>query len=160
MDVRLQMMRGSVQSLKRINGTWDPQVHGVLGITESHWEVLTSPVPWTPAQAREARVTLESTIYGAIQIAGLPAFTLPVEFVATVIVLIIEGVNWMTACSWNFQTFEAEKIVSGPGADADVVEHCTPKRLFAEVLYAHDNLELEPAVAVDSPARGGSHAQT
>lgn len=153
LDVRFEIVKGSLNALKELDMDYRPEFHGVLGIPEDDWALLRQKQPWLPNQARRARITLERALQEAVRLAEMPVYTLPMEFVAATIATLVEGINQMTAASFTFQAFEGKKLVDGNHNEVDAMEYVTPMRLFTEVLYAKENVMQELIAPIDDLSR-------
>jgi hypothetical protein len=84
-----------------------PQQMAEMGMTQLHYDMLTSPDPWLPAEVQEMRGVLASAINISLTFANLPARALPAQYVAAVIGYMVNPVNWLTAATIAPETFDA-----------------------------------------------------
>lgn len=98
-----------------------------LGITQTAFEVLSGPIPWVGGQLHSNRQTLDTLIYGSLEIGGIDRFPLPAEFIAANIAHYISPCNIMQAC----------KMVEGPRSMVDLAtENIEAERMSASQLFA------------------------
>jgi hypothetical protein len=91
----------------RYMATRTPQQMAEMGMTQQHFDMLTSPDPWLPAEVQEMRGVLASAINISLTFANLPARALPAQYVAAVIGYMVNPVNWLTAATIAPETFDA-----------------------------------------------------
>lgn len=83
-------------------------LHKGHGIEPAYWDLLTSPEPWTPDQARQIRSVLASVVEVCMTISGMPAIPLPGQYVAAVIAIVVKPINRLVACTKAPDTFDAD----------------------------------------------------
>jgi hypothetical protein len=82
-------------------------VHRDHGLSAADWDIVTSKEPWTPTQRRQARSIIAECVQISLTIAGLPAQSLPAQYVAAVITAIVAPVNLLVAASSAPESFDA-----------------------------------------------------
>lgn len=91
----------------RFMATRTPKQMAEMGMSQIHYEMLTSPDPWLPMEVQEMRGVLASAINISLTFANLPARALPAQYVAAVIGYMVNPVNWLTAATIAPETFDA-----------------------------------------------------
>ena len=81
-------------------------LHAEYGISQVDWELITQDRMWTPQEATMARAILAQVTEVSLTIAGIPPTTLPVQYVAAVIAIIVSPANRMVACLKAPDTFD------------------------------------------------------
>jgi len=87
----------------------------VLGVSEQDLRITTGPVQWQRHQIRQVVRTINSIIYGTLEIHGMPKFPVPAEYAAQAILHCVSPCNRQLACSWLIH----EKIVGTSIDDED-----------------------------------------
>jgi len=72
----------------------------VLGVSEQDLKITTGPEQWQRHQIRQVIRTINSVIYGTLEIHAMPKFPVPAEYAAQAIVHIAAPCNRMLACAW------------------------------------------------------------
>lgn len=103
----------------------------IMDLTSDDYDFLTSQGAykdklWLPIDRTRARRSVESVVYGALDMLGYPRFPAPVEFVAAAIARYVHPVNIQTACA----------VMEGLEY-ADNVIHGIENPIKAPVLFAH-----------------------
>lgn len=93
--------------------TRTPQQMAEMGMTQLHFDMLTTKEPWLPAEVQEMRGVLASAINISLTFANLPARALPAQYVAAVIGYMVSPVNWLTAATIAPETFDAVSSAHG-----------------------------------------------
>lgn len=108
-----------------------------IDITEADLDLLRSDAIWTSESRKKAKRTIDELMYGAMDIAGLPQFTVPAEYTASVIAGYVNPANWTIACHMcQSGAVTAEDAESGRES-----EPVTPKQLLALVMQVKsDNI--------------------
>lgn len=82
-------------------------VHAQYGLSQDDWELLTSPVPWNVEERRRVRSVLAEAVQISLTIAGLPAQSLPAQYVAAVISIVVAPTNRLVAATRAPESFDA-----------------------------------------------------
>ncbi|AJK28266.1 putative minor capsid protein [Eel River basin pequenovirus] len=144
---------GALRLLKAgtINGDFSS-----CGVTEKDYELLTSSTPWMAQQRNAVRNTMEALIWGSMDIAGVPRFQPPAEYIAAVISEFVGAPNKLVACRYIEGGSRTEELAAGATQETDPV---TSRQLFALVvqLEAHsphvrDSFEKKVGLAIDRSA--------
>lgn len=120
-----------INGLIRTYGKIEPDHLLSLGIEMADMNLLTTEHIWTPTQRQKARRTLDLIMFGAMEIAGLPQFRVPAEYIGACIACYVNPANWMIAC----YTVAASVATEDIDRDEDV-ERVTPEKLFALICMA------------------------
>jgi hypothetical protein len=113
-----------------------------LGITEEDMTLTTGVTPWLATDRARVRKTIDSFIYGVIDVLGLPRMDLPAEYCAAVIATFIDPANYFPACSWITGTVTSEELIAGKkGKPVEGFERVSPSELFALVLELHGDAD-------------------
>lgn len=83
----------ALASVKIVEGS------GVVDLTTDEFEFLQIDKMWIAQERSRVRRCLESMIYGALDMVGMPRFQPPAEFIAAAIAYYVHPVNVMFACS-------------------------------------------------------------
>ena len=75
---------------------------------------------------------MDSVLFGALDVLGLPRFELPAEYIAAWIALLVSPVNYETACVWYHGAQPVENLAETPEI-APIAEGITARQLFALV---------------------------
>ena len=115
-----------------------------FGISEADWKLVTGPKPWIGLdRARVCRV-LDSLIFGSMDLAGLPRFRVPAEYVSAVLVTFVSPNNLMLACAWREQSPSADDLSRIDGVGAEPVR---AHQLFALCTRLHSQNGIEKSSA-------------
>lgn len=106
----------------------EPEALNGLNISEEDMDIVRGPYIWTADKRPRAKRTMENLINGAIELAGLPSFTVPAEYTAAMIYMYVHPTNWQIASHVMQVTQTAADDIDRP--DASVVR---PEKLFALV---------------------------
>lgn len=134
----LEAMRGAAAVVRQFPAEYRPDIHGRAGLAQADWEVLRSRAYWTPEQVRTARGAIDKILTAALTMSGLPAISLPAEYVAAVISAVIEPANWMAASHAGIAGLDGRQLVSSQGDVVSAREFVSPERLFSLILVYSD----------------------
>ena len=112
-----------------------------LGVSKADWKKTTGNVPYMAADRSTVRRTLDAVIHGATDFVGLPRISVPAEYVAACIHMVVSPVNWQVACRWAEQGRTMQDLAVNPDTGAAPM---SAEQLFACVQM----LEGEETVAV------------
>lgn len=82
-----------------------------LGIHIQDFKLVNQNTPWIRDNRRRVIQTLDALLFGTLDQMGQPRFAVPAEYVAAVLLVFVQPVNRMVACSWM-----AEARMTGPRA--------------------------------------------
>lgn len=116
-----------------------------LGISTADWKLLRSDMEWNALDRKRVVNTLESVMYGALDMMGLPRHDVSAEYRAAVIGYTVRPCNILSACTF-FCGGIPNAMLANPDLQAEP-EDVTPARLFALVqeLYQEGVDELDDA---------------
>lgn len=108
--------------------------NGMIDLTEDEFAFLVQSKPWHGTDRNHAKRCVESVVYGALDMLGMPRFPAPAEFIATAIAFYVHPVNIQVACSFMDGCEFSEYIVDG------VDQRVTAAELFAHTLHVRAGL--------------------
>ena len=85
----------------------------VLGITAEDQELFTGKSPWLGTDRARVMRVLDSYVFGTLDVAGLPRFEVPAEFLACVILIFVDPINYFPCCSWATGFIKSEEALRG-----------------------------------------------
>jgi hypothetical protein len=80
--------------------------HRSHGISPEDWRLLTQAQYWTPEETRQIRSILANVVEVCVTLSGMPAISLPGQYVAAVIANVVAPANRMIACTKVPDTFD------------------------------------------------------
>ena len=109
---------------------------GVLGLTDDDIRLTCGANPWIGIDRIQVVRTLDTFLYGMLDVLALPRISVPAEYVAATIAVTVDALNIMVACRWM------EKVDAGAAADlaeGTEAQPATARQLFAlcTALYHH-----------------------
>ena len=129
-------VRGSLKMIKSYFGDRDKIL---IDVDPERYEIVTQKAPWLAPQRHVARSGLESLCHATVELLGLPRVEIPAEYVAAVIAVFVDPVNYMVACSWfEGQLPSANDMVTKDDPPAGM-EHLKAHQLFGMVLIIAGN---------------------
>ena len=94
-----------------------------FGITDDLWKLTTGSAPWTGVDRPRVTRVLDALVYGSIDLAGLPRFRVPAEYIAAIMVTFVSANNLMLACAWRERTQDADALSNEGYASDSVTSH-------------------------------------
>lgn len=82
---------------------YTPADFDVLGITQEDFERIGSPRPWRREEMGRIMRTINSILFGTLEVQAIPKIVVPSEYVAAHIVACVHAGNRMIACIWMAQ---------------------------------------------------------
>lgn len=116
-----------------IRGAHYEQVLLLAGITSADYDVVTGHRLWTGPLRNTARRVLDQLTFAASDAMGFPRIKVPAEYVAMLIGLFVNQLNWMSACNLYQSTTPAETLAARGGGKGTLDEIVNPEQLFALV---------------------------
>mgnify|MGYP000379810389 CR=1 FL=1 len=98
-----------------------------LGITPEEFKLLVGPAQWLGTDRNGVRKSLDACMAGGMDLAGVPRFEMPAEYIAAVIRAFVSPNNIHKACAWMENQRPAEAI-AGASSSPETV---SPAQLFA-----------------------------
>lgn len=80
-----------------------PADFDALGITRQDFELLTQKEHWVRPHMPKVMRTINSLLYGTLEVMGMPKITIPSEYVAAAVTIFIAPANRLPACVWLSQ---------------------------------------------------------
>jgi len=138
--------------------------HADLGVGEGEFKLLCQSAPWTGNQVNVARRTMETMMYGVIELMGLTRINPPAEYTAAVICSFVSGTNVMPAC--RIMSGGPRAIDAAAGAkSAERNARVTADQLFAccLLIYGRDDgvavsFEKQTGIAIFD-SKGGEESE-
>lgn len=115
----------------------------VCGLTEDDFQKIVADVPWVGSDRNRLAQHFNSILFSTLDAVGLPRFTLPAEYIAAGIAMLIADVNIHAACRF----FEKAPTVDSVAADVEF-EPCSANQLFSLVLLLKADPERSSARAL------------
>ena len=84
-----------------------------LNISPVDWQRLTGDELWLPAVKNDMDATLRQIVFGAIDLMSLPRPTVPAEWAAAVITILVAPSNWMVASTLWAQSPATIDLIDG-----------------------------------------------
>ena len=149
-DPALEMMDQGARIVESFGSEFGDE-HMRAGFSKATWDLLRSPRFWSPEQAAHARSLLTEAINACLTVAGIPAGTMPGQYVAVVIYRLVSPCNWMTAAYRAPETYNAVQA-SGVSVSSEIVS-MDVRQLIALVLEyaARDKAAEGPAGKMELP---------
>lgn len=110
-----------------------------IGLSDEDLKLLTQEENWQAADRHIVTRCLENVLYGTLQVTGFKRIEVPIEFIASAIVVSVNEVNWMAAAHMLSDVNHAEAAVNA-GYEARR-EDCTSKKLFSMIELASASYE-------------------
>lgn len=82
-------------------------LHREYGLSKEDWDLVTQSEPWNTEQRMRVRSVLAECCQISLTIAGLPANSLPAQFVAAMIAAIVSPCNLLVAATRAPESFDA-----------------------------------------------------
>ena len=142
--VVLEAMRGAASVVSGMPDKWKSDVHGAVQISPQDWEILKSKSYWTPAQAREARTSIDKLINASLTLANVPPQPLSAEYIAAVMARVIAPCNWLVASNSGVQGLDGKQLASITGDDYPARKWVSPERLHHLILVFSMNFDVLP----------------
>ena len=101
---------------------------GVLGLTDDDIRLTCGANPWIGIDRIQVVRTLDTFLYGMLDVLALPRISVPAEYVAATIAVTVDALNIMVACRWM------EKVDAGAAydlAEGTEAQPATARQLFA-----------------------------
>ena len=124
---------GAMEILVRTNET---ATLSSLGVSEADVRVVQGRAPWAASERARITRTLDTLVYGAMDLMGIPRFPVSAEHGAAAIYLYVDGANTMAACRWLADAKSAEELMGESGLET---ERVTPSKLLALVANMYGN---------------------
>ena len=120
-----------------------------LGIAPVDWESLTGSQLWLPVDKGRMDTTLRQIVFGAIDLMALPRPTIPAEWAAAIISMLVNPINWMTACSLWSTSPPTVDLIDG---DANIgnIAPVGRDRMFALCTYYAASVSSEQRLAISN----------
>lgn len=134
--------------------------YDALGITPEDFELAAQQELWHVTQRYRVVRVLNACMFGTLEQLGLPTITVPSEYVASIIGIIVSPANSMAACIWLSQerlTGSAALEMSARGQTAQQVDPTSADALFALVLCVR-NAEFSSEVRANLFRKLGARA--
>ena len=116
---------GAMKLIERGSTTGDL---AALGVSDADWALTTGENPWCAADRHRVRATLDALTYGSMDLAGVPRFPVPAEYLAAILTVFVHSSNRMVASRWAERTETASELASHAGLDA---ERCTAEQIYS-----------------------------
>ena len=164
-DPALEMMDQGARIIESLGDEYGKE-HTRAGITKDNWKSLRQDEIWTAEQAADARSFITEVINASLTVAGIPAGSMPGQYVAVVIYRLVKPSNWLTACHRVPETYNAVQA-SGVAVSSEIVP-MDVRQIMALVLEyaARDRAVLGPPGKLELPEgfekarRDGNKLQT
>lgn len=132
----------ALASLKIVDGA------GIVDLTDDDYNFLIGDKLWIAADRSRVRRVVEATVYGSLDLIGLPRFPAPAEFIAAAIAFYVHPKNIQYACSELSNAEWSLNIING-----------IDQPLSAQQLFAH-TIRIKSGILdkVDSTFRNIKHA--
>jgi len=122
--------------------------HKRYGISQENWELLTQKEPWTPEQNMQSPGIISEVCQVCLTIAGLPANSLPGQYVAAVIAVNVQAPNILAAASRAPQAYDAV-AASGLQAESEVRDMSREQMQSLVLAYFADYWNQPPSELMD-----------
>lgn len=121
-------------------------VHSAANASKQDWEVTIGPDIWNPKDKRRVRKCLDAMMMGTLDSQGMAELDLPAEYVAAVIILVANPVNWMVASRWYENANTVESMISEDNTEEPQMfeQGMTARRIFAWMNRFGGGSNLEP----------------
>lgn len=83
------------------------ETHQRYGLSQDDWALLTQKEPWNVDQRRRVRSLISECVTISLTVAGLPAQSLPAQYVAAVIATIVSPANLIVAAHAAPESYDA-----------------------------------------------------
>ena len=117
-----------------VRGAHYEQVLVAGGISAQDYDLVTGDRVWLNPHGNTARRVLDQIVFGVSDGMGFPRIEIPAEYVAMLIALFVNQVNWLAACNLYRSSTPAETLAAR-GAGAGTLDRVVnPEQLFALVI--------------------------
>ena len=106
-----------------------------MGISESDFKLTTGVNCWLASDRPRVRATLDAVLFGSLDVAGLPRFNVPAEYIAACLVVMVSPVNYHVACAWYNGALTSDDM--SMSEDVSAAEPVSARRLFALLVQLH-----------------------
>ncbi len=135
MNVQMSVIKGAMIRLAEGQACGSIEA---LGIQPEDLHLLCGDIPWKGVERTLVTRTLDSLMFGTMDLLALPRFKVPVEYVAAAITMFVKPTNLMVACQWMECGNPTASDLAGPNTSSNV-EPCMAITLFALVqMMAND----------------------
>lgn len=104
------------------------------GVSAMDMDYLRGSGLWAQDMRTKMRTTLDSLIYGTLDIAGLPRVDVPAELVAAIVASVVDPINWMTCAAW-LEGLKPARDLKEPGESVQI-ERVNAGRMLTLIIYA------------------------
>ena len=118
-DPALEMMDQGARIIESFGDEYGKE-HNRANITKDNWKTLRQDEMWTAEQAADARSIITEVINASLTVAGIPAGSMPGQYVAVVIYRLVKPCNWLTACHRVPETYNSVQA-SGVSVSSEIV---------------------------------------
>ena len=110
-----------------------------MGVPAEDLRALRQDAHWLNSERHVVRRTMDSVLYGALDALGLHRFSLPCEYIACWIAMVVSPCNWMVCCAWYHGARAASSLTADPEM-LPINEGVTAEALFSYVCEAYGEL--------------------
>lgn len=104
------------------------------GVSQMQMDYLRGSTMWSSDMRTQMRTTLDTVIYGACDMAGLPRVDVPAEMVAAIVAVTVDPGNWMICASWIANLRPARDLKEP--AETVQIERVDAGRMLTLILFA------------------------
>ena len=97
LDLNVKLLDAAIRNFNHLQSY--QEAHQQIGISQQHWDLISRPQVWTPAERPMAREALRVLIDGVLPHAGMTPMLPVTHYVAVIITGCVNPVNWMMAAS-------------------------------------------------------------
>lgn len=107
------------------------------GLTQEDYALVNSKALWTVTDRSRVVQIIESLIFSSMDARGLDRLVPPAEYIAAIIMLTVNPINYFLACRWfGMVTEPADSIVSASNLQIN------PSELFSHIVLAYGQLSM------------------
>jgi hypothetical protein len=107
-----------------------------LGITPEELKTTTGNTMWVGADRHVITKTIQSMIYGSMDLQQLPRFRAPAEYIAAAIIMFTSPCNYFAACSYLAGGTKMDPM-AGKKDEGGSIQPVTSEELFSLVLMCN-----------------------
>ncbi len=104
------------------------------GVSEADWRLVTNHKLWSAGDRIRTNRIIDSIIYAATEMAGLPKVDVSAEMCAAILATVVSPLNWTIIASWQSGLMPAHDLATSETTVQ--IERVSAGRMLAHIAYA------------------------
>ncbi len=139
MHIQLKVVKGAMHALA--DGAAMGSLQN-LGVPPQDLRLVTGAISWNASQRTLVVRTLETLMFGTMDILGLPRFSVPAEYVAAAIAMFVHPTNILVASVWMESGRQSADALGNPTSASINREEVDSQQIFAICLQLQGDIEV------------------